>query len=103
MKAGETAIVVSTYLPDEFRCYDKSISMVEGETLKSAFERASKVPFEIPGSHLSEPEDTVSHTDADYMDRLWLLGITCKRKLLVSVKAMVKTQAQRQSMLSPGF
>ena len=25
MKAGETAIVVSTYLPDEFRCYHKSI------------------------------------------------------------------------------
>jgi hypothetical protein len=75
-KAGESAIVVSTYLPDEFRCYDKSISLIEGETLKSAFERASKVGFEIPESHLSEPEDTVSHTDADFMDRLWLLGIT---------------------------
>jgi hypothetical protein len=75
-KTGESAIIVSTYLPDEFRCYHKSINLVEGETLKSAFERASKVGFEIPGSHLSEPEDAVSHTDADFMDRLWLLGIT---------------------------
>ena len=72
----ENAIVVSTYLPDEFRCYRKTISVVGGETMKSAFERASEVPFEIPGSHLSNPEHTITTTDADFMDRLWLLGIT---------------------------
>jgi hypothetical protein len=72
----ENAIVVSTCLPDEFRCSRKTISVVGGETMKSAFERASEVPFEIPGSHLSNPEHTITTTDADFMDRLWLLGIT---------------------------
>jgi hypothetical protein len=66
----ENAIVVSTYLPDEFRCYRKTISVVGGETMKSAFERASEVSFEIPGSHLSNPEHTTTTTDADFMDRL---------------------------------
>jgi hypothetical protein len=50
--------------------------VVGGETMKSEFERASEVPFEIPGSLLSNPEHTITTTDADFMDRLWLLGIT---------------------------
>jgi hypothetical protein len=88
---AENAIVVSTYLPDEFRCYRKTISVVGGETVKSAFERASEVPFEIPGSHLSNPEHTIATTDADFMDRLWLLGIT-----------LVLIMASGERLLEPG-
>jgi len=39
--APETAVTTSTYLPAENRAYYKSISVVSGETLKAAFERAS--------------------------------------------------------------
>jgi hypothetical protein len=87
----ENAIVVSTCLPDEFRCSRKTISVVGGETMKSAFERASEVPFEIPGSHLSNPEHTITTTDADFMDRLWLLGIT-----------LVLIMASGERLLEPG-
>jgi hypothetical protein len=87
----ENAIVVSTCLPDEFRCSRKTISVVGGETMKSAFERASEVPFEIPGSHLSNPEHTITTTDADFMDRLWLLGIT-----------LVLIMASGEKLLEPG-
>jgi hypothetical protein len=87
----ENAIVVSTYLPGEFRCYRKTISVVGGETTKSAFERASEVPFEIPGSLLSNPEHTITTTDADFMDRLWLLGIT-----------LVLIMASGERLLEPG-
>ena len=89
--AADNAILVSTYLPDEFRCYHKSISVVPGETMKNAFERASQVPFEIPGSHLSNPEHTITTTDADFMDRLWLLGIT-----------LVLIMASGERLLEPG-
>jgi hypothetical protein len=74
--AADNSIVVSTYLPDECRCYHKSINVVSGETMKNVFERASAVPFEIPGRRLSDTEDIIANTDADFMDRLWLLGIT---------------------------
>lgn len=74
--AADNSIVVSTYLPDECRCYHKSVNVVSGETMKNAFERASAVPFEIPGRRLSDTEDIIANTDADFMDRLWLLGIT---------------------------
>jgi hypothetical protein len=74
--AADNSIVVSTYLPDECRSYHKSINVVSGETMKNAFERASAVPFEIPGRRLSDTEDIIANTDADFMDRLWLLGIT---------------------------
>jgi hypothetical protein len=74
--AADNSIVVSTYLPAECRSYHKSISVVSGETMKNAFERASAVPFEIPGHRLSDTEDIIANTDADFIDRLWLLGIT---------------------------
>jgi len=48
--------------------------VVSGETMKNAFERASAVPFEIPGRRLSDTEDIIANTDADFIDRLWLLG-----------------------------
>ena len=50
--------------------------MVPGETIKAAFERASKVPFEIPEAGLSGNEGTVQILDTDFIGRLWLLGIT---------------------------
>jgi len=45
--APGTAVTTSTYLPEENRAYYKSISVVPGETLKAAFERASKIPLEL--------------------------------------------------------
>jgi hypothetical protein len=89
--AADNAILVSTYLPDEFHCYHKSISVVPGETMKNAFERASQVPFEIPGGHLSSPEHMISSTDVDFMDRIWLLGVT-----------LVLIMASGENLLEPG-
>jgi hypothetical protein len=40
--APETAVTTSTYLPAENRAYNKSISVVSGETLKAAFERPAR-------------------------------------------------------------
>jgi hypothetical protein len=44
----ENAVMVSTYLPEENAWYYKTISVIGGETMKSAFERASKIPLAIP-------------------------------------------------------
>jgi hypothetical protein len=41
----ENAVMVSTYLPEENAWYYKTISVIGGETMKSAFERASKIPY----------------------------------------------------------
>jgi hypothetical protein len=41
----ENAVIVSTYLPEESAWYYKTISVIGGETMKSAFERASKIPY----------------------------------------------------------
>ena len=38
--------------------------------MKSAFERASKIPY------LCGDRDEISSFDADFIDRLWLLGMT---------------------------
>jgi hypothetical protein len=43
-------------LPAENRAYYKSISVVPGETLKAAFERASKIPLELPDEDSPEVE-----------------------------------------------
>jgi hypothetical protein len=67
--APESAVTISTYLPEENRAYYKSISVVPGETLKAAFERASKIPLELPAENLPEVE-------ADFIERLWRLGLT---------------------------
>ena len=66
---AETAITITTYLPEENRSYYKSISLVPGETTKAAFERASKIPLELPG-------DDSPQVEADFIERLWLLGLT---------------------------
>ena len=63
--------------------------MVSAETVKGAFQRASKVPFDMPGQHLFAfreimasgdgdviRRDTFSSFDAEFTERLWLLGIT---------------------------
>ena len=59
--------------------------------MKIAFERASQVPFEIPGSHLSSPEHMISSTDVDFMDRIYLLGVT-----------LVLIMASGENLLEPG-
>ena len=66
----ENAVMVSTYLPEENAWYYKTISVIGGETMKSAFERASKIPY------LCGDRDEISSFDADFIDRLWLLGMT---------------------------
>jgi hypothetical protein len=73
---AENAVMVTTYLPEECGYYHKTISVVSGETMKSAFERASKVPFDVPGGHLFGGKYASSSVDADFVDRLWLLGVT---------------------------
>jgi hypothetical protein len=72
----EKAVSVTTYLPDENCCYERTISVVDGETIKEAFERASKIPFEIPDAHLRGDGDSSIEVDADFADRLWLIGLT---------------------------
>ena len=72
----EKAVSVTTYLPEENCCYERTISVVDGETIKEAFERASKIPFEIPGAHLRGDGDSSIAVDADFADRLWLIGLT---------------------------
>jgi hypothetical protein len=72
----EKAVGVTTYLPKENCCYERTISVVDGETIKEAFERASKMPFEIPDAHLRSDGDSSIEVDADFADRLWLIGLT---------------------------
>jgi len=62
--------MVSTYLPEENAWYYKTISVIGGETMKSAFERASEIPY------LCGDRDEISSFDADFIDRLWVLGMT---------------------------
>jgi hypothetical protein len=69
-------ITIATTAADNAIHYHKSISVVPGETMKNAFEQARQLPFEIPGGHLFSPEHMISSTDVDFMDRIWLLGLT---------------------------
>jgi hypothetical protein len=76
MVAPETIVLVSTYLPGENRSYHFSINVVCGETMRAAFERASAVPFEISGKDMYGFNEIPSFSDADFVSRLWLLGMT---------------------------
>jgi hypothetical protein len=67
--ATDPAIITSTYLPEANYAYYKSISVIPGETIKTAFERASEIPLEFPGGDPAEWEK-------DFVERLWLLGLT---------------------------
>ena len=89
--APESVILVSTYLPEENRCYYKSIFVVSGETMKTAFERASKIPFALPGEGLSGCQETISIVDAEFIDRMWRLGTT-----------LVLIMASGEKLLEPG-
>lgn len=73
--APERAVIATTYLPEENCCYHKTISVVDGETIKAAFERASKAPFDIPDSDLRGDSDSLE-VNVDFVDKLWLLGLT---------------------------
>jgi len=72
----EDAICVSTYLPEARRCYHKGIGRVEGESIKIAFERASRIPFSSPDRDLADSGNVLNIADVEFADRLWLLGIT---------------------------
>lgn len=74
--APENAVMATTYLPEENCCYQKTISVVDGETIKEAFERASKAPYDIPETNLRGEADSSIEVHADFIDRLWLLGLT---------------------------
>jgi len=82
--AAETAVIVSTYLPEEHRAYHSSVSVVSGETIKAAYERASNIPLELPG------EDSVE-VEANFIERLWRLGLT-----------LVLIMASGENLLEPG-
>jgi hypothetical protein len=85
------AITVSTYLPNESQCYHKTIDIFSEETMKSAFERASKIPYEISGGTLPDAERALSTTDGEFIDLLWLLGMT-----------LVLIMASGENLLEPG-
>ena len=66
----ERAVSVTTYLPEENCCYERTIAVVDGETIKESFERASKTPFEVSDAHLRGDGDGSIEIDADFVDRL---------------------------------
>ena len=90
--APENAVTTSTYLPAENRAYYKSISVVPGETLKAAFERASKIPLELPDEDSPEVE-------ADFIERLWRLGLTLVL-IMASGEKLVET-GRRLKIVKP--
>jgi hypothetical protein len=90
--APETAVTTSTYLPAENRAYYKSISVVPGETLKAACERASKIPLELPDEDSPEVE-------ADFIERLWRLGLTLVL-IMASGEKLVET-GRRLKIVKP--
>jgi hypothetical protein len=90
--APGTAVTTSTYLPEENRAYYKSISVVPGETLKAAFERASKIPLELPDEDSPEVE-------ADFIERLWRLGLTLVL-IMASGEKLVET-GRRLKIVKP--
>jgi hypothetical protein len=51
------------------RAYYRRMSAIPSETLKLAFERASRIPLELPW------EDSVEQ-EADIIGRIWRLGLT---------------------------
>ena len=66
---------MSTYLPVARRGYNKGVGRIEGESIKTAFERASRIPFSAPPD-LRDSENLLDIADVEFADRLWLLGIT---------------------------
>ena len=74
--APEDSVIATTYLPEENCCYQKTISLIDDETIKQAFERASKAPYDIPEANLHDRADTSIEVHTHFIDRLWLLGLT---------------------------
>jgi hypothetical protein len=73
--SAEKAVSITTYLPEENRCYERTIAVIDGETIKESFERASKTLFEVPGADLRGDGGSSIEVDAHFADRLWLLGV----------------------------
>jgi hypothetical protein len=105
------AIIVSTYLPENNQYYT-NIDVVSAETVKGAFQRASKVPFDMPGQHLFAfreimasgdgdviRRDTFSSFDAEFTERLWLLGITLIL-IMASGENLLETGARLKTVKS---
>ena len=85
--------MVSTYLPEENAWYYKTISVIGGETMKSAFERASEIPY------LCGDRDEISSFDADFIDRLWLLGMTLVL-IMASGESLLETGVRLKTVKS---
>jgi hypothetical protein len=66
--------------------------VVPGETLKAAFERASKIPLELPDEDSPEVE-------ADFIERLWRLGLTLVL-IMASGEKLVET-GKRLKIVKP--
>src|SRR5208337_1979862 len=84
--AADAAIIASTYLPEANYAYYKSISLIPGETIKAAFERASTIPLEFPGGESAE-------WDEGFLERLWLLGLTLVL-IMASGEKLIETGRQ---------
>ena len=90
--APESALTASTYLPQEHRAYYKSVPAVYGETLEAAFERASKIPLELPNEDSPEVE-------ANFIDRLWRLAVTLVL-IMASGEKLIET-GKRLKVVNP--
>jgi hypothetical protein len=78
--AEKDAGLVTTYMPgaESNVTYSKSVPLISGATIKQSFQQASSVPFSlIVDDQVADNEEGVSLSAEDFVDKLWLLAISC--------------------------